>query len=232
MQTPNGLVVPEDWLVHHKHIFGSSKQVVVTPTSPLLLTQVYATALSLDAYDMATTHDLYLERLFCDKKRILRQGSVYSADLYSADLANGNPPHGNCRLEFRIDMLEPVLQGYAEAGTTSFILTCLEAEVEAEDESEPLALSSDDESIEIDEEFLANSIVYPSYNPIAPSYDWKRSEEDEVVSELLFQAQPLSSPISTLQDDHTLYLRTADLGRLGVLSGDWVSNGKSPIVLC
>lgn len=221
MQIPNGLVVPEDWLVHHKHIFGSSEHVFVTPTSPLLLTQVYATALSLDAYDMAATHDLYLERLFCDEKRILRQGSVYSADL-----ANGNPPHGN-RLEFKIDMLEPVLQGYAKAGTTSFILTCLEAEVEAEDESETSALSSDDESVEIDEEFLANSIVYPSYNPISPCHDW-RGEEDEVVSELLFQAQPLSGPISTLQDDHTLYLRTADLGRLGVLNGDWVSTIRFP----
>ncbi|KAE9389752.1 AAA-domain-containing protein [Gymnopus androsaceus JB14] len=187
----DGIVVPELWLAQHKHIFSSS-HVLVTPTSPILLTQVYATALSPAAYDAAMAHDSFLERLFCDKKRILRQGSVYSADLAHA------------RLEFRIDVLEPVLQGFAEINNTAFIVTCLEEE----DESETLSLSSDDESVEIDQEFLANSVADPLQ---------KRLEEDDMV----FQTRSLSRPASA-QDDHTLYLRTADLGRLGVLSGDWV----------
>ncbi|KIK59642.1 hypothetical protein GYMLUDRAFT_226408 [Collybiopsis luxurians FD-317 M1] len=119
-------------------------------------------------------------------------------------------------------MLEPVSQGYAELGNTTFIL--IAPDEDDEDVQDVLTQSSDDDEIlEIDEEFLANSVVYPSYNPISPLSALSHEKRvEELTTDLLFKFAPLSSEISTLHDDHTLYLRTADLGRLGVLSGDWV----------
>ncbi|KAJ3742031.1 AAA-domain-containing protein [Lentinula detonsa] len=209
-----GLAIPREWLSNHKHIFGSAHHVVVTRTLPVLLTEVYVSALSSAAYDAAIAQEALLESFLCENKRILRQGSIYSINL---DALTESP--AKYRLEFRIDMLEPVVQGYAEAGSTSFIVTS-SADAD-EGEIDTLALSSDDESVEINQDFLANSVVYPSYISISPSLssprDGTRAEGD-----FLLEAHSLSSPVSILHDDHTVYLRTADLGRLGILSGDWV----------
>ncbi|KAJ3843702.1 AAA-domain-containing protein [Lentinula raphanica] len=206
--TREGLAVPHNWLSQHKHVFGSGQQVVVSRTSPVLLTEVYLSALSSAAYDAATIHGALLENFFGDKKRILYQGSVYSI---GSDALSDSDVH----LEFRVDMLEPVVQGYTEAGQTTFFITSAEI---GEEELE--VLSSDDESVEINQDFLANSVVYPSFNPTSPmpnADDGTRIEDN-----LLFESHPLTHPVFTLDDNHTVYLRTADLGRLGVLSGDWV----------
>ncbi|KAJ4488270.1 AAA-domain-containing protein [Lentinula aciculospora] len=208
-----GIVIPHDWLRNHKHIFALAQDVLVTRTVPIPLTEVYVSALSPAAYDAAITKNALLENLLCDKKRILRQGSVYGIN------SDASPPKH--RLEFRLDMLEPVLQGYAQAGSTTFIVTSSTDTGDEDEETDTLGMSSDDESVEIDQDFLANSVVYPSYNLISPSLssqlDGPRTEND-----LLFKAHPLVFPVSILHDDHTLYLRTADLGRLGVLNGDWI----------
>jgi hypothetical protein len=38
-----------------------------------------------------------------------------------------------------------------------------------------------------------------------------------------FRCDSLDFPISLAEDDSTLYIRTSDLGKLGVLNSDWVS---------
>ncbi|KAJ3851183.1 AAA-domain-containing protein [Lentinula lateritia] len=217
----DGLVIPRKWLTHHKHIFGSVRYVHVTRTVPVPLTEVYVSALSPAAYDAAITHDVLLESLLCSKKQILRQGSVYTI---SPDALVESPSYH--RLEFRLDMLEPVSQGYAEAGRTTFFLTSLTDTSEDEDEdgetdTSTLGLSSDDESVEISHDFLANSVVYPAYNSISPSISNLQGDL-RAEGDLHFRVHALSNPVSILHDDYTVYLRTADLARLGVLSGDWV----------
>ncbi|KAJ4501694.1 P-loop containing nucleoside triphosphate hydrolase protein [Lentinula lateritia] len=219
----DGLVIPRKWLTHHKHIFGSVQYVHVTRTVPVPLTEVYVSALSIAAYDAAITHDALLESHLYSKKQILRQGSVYSI---RPDALLESP--SNHRFDFRLDMLEPVSQGYAEAGRTTLFVTSLADTSEDEDEdgetdTSTLGLSSDDESVEISHDFLANSVVYPTYhyNPISPSIS-NPSIDLHAEGELHFKVHALSNPVSILHDDYTVYLRTADLGRLGVLSGDWV----------
>lgn len=180
-------------------------------------------ALSIAAYDAAITHEALLESHLYSKKQILRQGSVYSI---RPDALLESP--SNHRFEFRLDMLEPVSQGYAEAGRTTLFVTSLTDTSEDEDEdgetdTSTLGFSSDDESVEISHDFLANSVVYPTYNynPISPSIS-NPSVDLHAEGELHFTVHALSNPVSILHDDYTVYLRTADLGRLGVLSGDWV----------
>ncbi|KAJ4480455.1 P-loop containing nucleoside triphosphate hydrolase protein [Lentinula edodes] len=217
----DGLIIPRKWLTRYKHIFGSVQYVHVTRTVPVPLTEVYVSALSPAAYDAAITHDALLESLLCSKRQILRQGSVFCI---SPDVLVESPVYHP--LEFRIDMLEPVSQGYAEAGRTTFFVTSLTDTSEDEDEdgetdTSTLGLSSDDESVEISHDFLANSVVYPAYNPISPSISNPKVDL-RAEGDLHFRVHALYNPVSILHDDYTVYLRTADLGRLGVLSGDWV----------
>jgi peroxin-6 len=137
-------------------------------------------------------------------------------------------------------MLEPVLQGYAQKGETRFIVTAGDlstdgktqnhSELDIEEESE-----SDREGIEIDEGFLASSILPPMFDSPTPASlvssvsrgnghtNVDDSPTESSTSPSSFRPEPLSEPVSVLWDDCTLYLRTADLGRIGVLNGDWVS---------
>ncbi|KAF9066818.1 P-loop containing nucleoside triphosphate hydrolase protein [Rhodocollybia butyracea] len=194
-----------------------NQHVLVCTTIPILLTEVYVTALSPASYDAAIAHETLLEKLLCDQNRILRQGSIHSTGP-DALLPNGSESHSTHRLGFRIDMLEPVLQGYAEIGRTTFFVTSAGDLDENEDDTS--VLSSDDESVEIDEEFLANAVVYPSHDPISPFTHGPKHVENGT-TDLFFKALPSSIPVSAHQDDCTLYLRTVNLGHLGVLSGDW-----------
>src|SRR5262249_3244518 len=104
-------------------------------------------------------------------------------------------------LEYRIDMLEPVLQGYAKAGTTRF---CVLSPTES-----PQVVEDKDDLIEIDEDFLANSVLQPTLRP----------SSIDASSEVSFQVRELIEPVS--EDDSLCYVRTSDLGRIGLLDGDW-----------
>ena len=135
-------------------------------------------------------------------------------------------------------MLEPVLQGYARKGSTQFYITFAassneysspEDDVEVEDES-----GSDPDGIEIDECFLASSILHsrPNMTPLSPRETVTDRLRDTNVEpgepttshvEFRFFTEPLPVPASASQDDCTLYLRTSDLGRIGILNGDWVN---------
>lgn len=136
---------------------------------------------------------------------MLRQGDVCTFTLDS--LVNGSGVYNSSiPFQYRLDMLEPVMQGYAQRGETKIILTVDTSlqQREADYDSEP-------EGFEIDEHFLA---------PAAPSLAIvSQSSENKPLS---FECQALEESGSQLYEDCTLYLRTTDLGRVGGLNGDWV----------
>jgi hypothetical protein len=96
--------------------------------------------------------------------------------------------------------------------------------------SEVTALS-DSELIEIDENFLANSVLRSSLASPSPepapldsrNSDVRRNLPDLPSGSVSMNLRPLSKPMSS-RDGYTLYLRTADLRNLGLLNGDWVRN--------
>ena len=131
-------------------------------------------------------------------------------------------------------MTEPVPQGYAQKSRTLFTLlpsadssqsingingnhvllsSSLPEDVQTEDDD-------DDESLEIGENFLASSLI-----PQPSSYPQQIDSSTIRVSRLAheFTANPLSTPISLDLDEYTMYVRTVDLPKVGVLDGDWVS---------
>jgi peroxin-6 len=237
--------IPPKWLQTFGHIFSHStfhqglpeKTLNVTGVQPVLVTGIIVTALSREAYVAASSYNSSIETWLSDESLILRQGAVHT---FGSDLlpTNGHGASGSRRFyRYRLDMLEPVLQGYALKGSTRFYITFADSSNEyssPEDDSEAGDESgSDPDGIEIDECFLASSILHSTQNmtPLSPRETVTNRLRDTNVepgepttshAEFRFRTEPLPVPRSASQDDCTLYLRTSDLGRIGILNGDWV----------
>ncbi|KAJ7470448.1 P-loop containing nucleoside triphosphate hydrolase protein [Mycena latifolia] len=172
---------------------------------PIPLTELVVTALSLEAYQAGPN---VLDSWLCDERRVLRQGDVCT--ITQDSLVNGSGVHSNnIPFQYRLDMLEPVMQGYAVRGETRIILT-LDIAPHPEEDSD-----SDPEGFEIDEGFLAPAVLF------TPSQ--ANASQAEETQPITFQCKALlHEPGSQPYEDCTIYLRTTDLGRVGGLNGDWV----------
>lgn len=207
----------------------------MTKVQPILITDIIVTALSHDAYIVASSQGSPLETWFCDESLILRQGTIHTLN---SDIlpTNGHRPSKLRRLyRYRLDMTEPVLQGYARKGITRFYLTLVDTSKEDSEDEINLEFEesgSDPDGIEIDESFLASSLLHPRQNlsssPQETSagilrYMGRESEETTTSPvDCRFRPELLQYPTSTSQDDCTLYVRTFDLSSVGILNGDWV----------
>ncbi|KAF7295187.1 AAA domain-containing protein [Mycena indigotica] len=147
-----------------------------------LLTEVFISALSHEAYETLPDD---LENWLYNEHRILRQGDIFSLD--------------GPNLHYRLDMLSPVLQGFAQKGTTRIVLTLGNSEGTLE------SADIEPDFVEIDEQFLASATLgLPSQN-----------------ASNTFDCKPLIDAVSQEYDDCTIYLKTQDLSRVGGLNGDW-----------
>jgi peroxin-6 len=228
------LSIPSRWLKVYGHIFSQSNSlpVAVVAVQPVLLSEVVVTALSTDSYRAARSRGSLLERWLSNDSPILRQGAIHS---FSADLlpTNGHNPTWK-QFHYRLDMVEPVLQGYARSGETKFVVILSEAErdlstqdfIESEQDS-----GSDQDGLEIDESFLASSVLLASSTASSVCHDSPlrapagHSNGIDVVDlrpDFFFRSIPLHGAVSPVEDDYTMYLRTSDLGKAGALNGDWV----------
>ena len=219
------LGVPPDLAKQFPHIF-----VPVSPSGPpekthilsvvqlVPLQEVFVQALSSTAYSRAKADVSSFEDWLCRGQRILRQVSVCIWD--SPD---GLDPGA---LAYKLIMTEPVLQGHAQKSQTLFTLLPPSKgfqavngnQVLSSSVSDDVQIDDDEEGLEIGEHFLASSLIsqpssYPQHSP--PIRMSHLSHE--------FTASPLPKPTSPDVDERTMYVRTADLPKVGVLDGDWVS---------
>ena len=181
------------------------------------LQEVFVQALSSTAYSAAKADVSSFENWLCRGQRILRQDSVYVWDTPDG-LDTG-------ALTYELIMTEPVLQGYAQKSQTLFTLLPPSEGLQAVNANQLLSSSvpddvqtDDEEGLEIDENFLASSLIpqpssYPQHSP--PIRISHLAHE--------FTASPLPKPTSLGADEHTMYVRTVDLPKVGMLDGDWVS---------
>jgi peroxin-6 len=182
------------------------------------LQEVFVQALSSTAYNRAKADVPSFESWLCRGQRILRQDSVYVWDT-----PDGLDPGA---LTYKLILTEPVLQGYAQKSQTLFtLLPPLEGSQAVDGNhvllfsvSDDAQIDDDEEGLEIGENFLANSLnsqpsSYPQHSP--PIRMSHLAHE--------FTASPLPKPTSLDVDEHTMYVRTVDLPKVGVLDGDWVS---------
>ncbi|KAI0303446.1 P-loop containing nucleoside triphosphate hydrolase protein [Multifurca ochricompacta] len=204
------LGVPPNLVKQYPNIFApihpsrrAAKTHSLSAVQLIPLQEVFVQALSSSAYSRAKANVSSFEDWMCRDQRILRQDSIYclgSQDSHDA--------------------------GYAQKSRTLFTLL-----PPAEDPSSinghhllpsfspnDVQVELDDEDLEIDERFLAGSLVLqPS------SYSHQNDDPTIRLPHLAhrFTAKPLSMPAFPEQDDHTMYVRTVDLPKVGVLDGDW-----------
>lgn len=207
----------------------SSLKCSIAIVKPVQLSQLFLVALSWESYHLAQSTPSTLEDLFCSDKHILRQNTTYSFLRESKEF------------KYRLIMTEPVLQGYASSGNTRFFVSMQDSGSHDSGSSSASESSaeSDKEGIEIDESFLAGSVLRsisnhsPAASPRAVTHeDPIRSatyNHDSLTSltELSFRCIPCNEPIMISTDDHTVYIRTYDLGRVGLLNGEWVREFKT-----
>ncbi|KAI0272129.1 AAA-domain-containing protein [Russula aff. rugulosa BPL654] len=180
------------------------------------LQEVCVQALSSAAYSSAKADVSSFENWLCRGQRILRQDSVYVWDA-----PNGLDPGA---LTYKLIMTEPVLQGYAQKSQTLFTLLPPSEGSQAvngnqgllSSDPDDVQIDDDEEGLEIGEYFLASSLIsqpssYPQHSP--PIRMSHLAHE--------FTASPLPKPTSLDVDEHTMYVRTVDLPKVGVLDGDW-----------
>lgn len=238
-----GLVVPKRWLEQHSVLFTASdlSSQAKEPThnlvvvQPVPLSEVILTAHTNEAYELSLAHRPAFEQYFFDERRILRQDSVYHLTTHDLGLSE---EHSTVH-QYRLVMTSPVLQGCAKREQTQLYVISLpppatsangfaHSESDLDDLQE---IPSDEEDVgdsedgfEIDEAFLAGSVLHPVPNTeqSAP-VETSGTDGHRIISSVYTRrAEPLSFPRSSADDDCTVYIPTAELGQIGVLSGDWV----------
>jgi len=199
---------------------------------PTPLFELVLVALSASAYRVAETSPADIQRELTSHRRILRQHDVVNIATPS-HLPNGsNSQSQRHDLQYRIVMLQPVVQGYVMEGKTKIVVIPdqhLEAPVEPNSLhlDEPVS-SSEDGNSEINENFLMHSIL----GELGTEATFARSIMaddfgDHHPANAKFWAQPLTMDFveSTHCDayaDQDGFIRTAELARTGIFSGDWV----------
>jgi peroxin-6 len=159
-----------------------------------------------------------LERWLVSDPPILRQGDVHVLKAETPDA----PAH-----RYRIEMIEPVQQGCVDYGTTRLVLTLADralrdTEIVHDTESPPdSSTESDPDGIEIDERFFACSVLSTQPDGHFGQDSKHDVYEPSTFQGIAFHATPLLYSISE-EDDCTLYFRTSELSRVGVLNRDWV----------
>ncbi|KAI0003309.1 P-loop containing nucleoside triphosphate hydrolase protein [Russula compacta] len=221
------LGVPPDLVKQCSHIFvpaplsrHDEKTHMLSVVQLIPLQEVFIQALSSAAYSRAKADISSFEEWLCDDQRILRQGSVYTyaLDTHSPDLSP---------LTYKLIMTEPVLQGYAQKSQSLFTLLPPMEDSPTINGHQALPSSSlpeytqiddDEEDLEIGESFLASSLI-PQPFDYRQQTDFPASRVSQLAHE--FTANQLSMPTSLDLDEYTMYVRTVDLPKVGVLDGDW-----------
>jgi len=167
------------------------------------LSSIVLVAVSEEAYLAAAQTPNLLGQLLQDG-RVLRQGDSFQTD-YS--------------FVYTLWSLEPVSQGRALAGRTEIIVLS---------PSHPIVfnrndvnVTNDTDFIEIDEGFLAASSEtwQGKGQPLSSNTACVGRSEAPAYE---FSFRDLDTPEDLQDDNFSLYLRTPDLGKIGILSHDWV----------
>ncbi|KAK2467125.1 hypothetical protein APHAL10511_001383 [Amanita phalloides] len=206
------LAVPASWPVMYKNVFGEVNSMLrIAIHEPLPLQEVFLTAFSAYAYEVANASMSTLEMCFSRSDKILRYGTIYDFDPRSLELSVISQPQS---LSYRLEMSMPVLQGYAKLGITNFVIALGGAVESSLRFSENLP--EDLDSFEINEDFLRSSI--PRLLSLPPVEE-RETSIDSTASPGHFILRPWPGCFSS---DATFYVCTTDIVGLGVLNGDWV----------
>lgn len=192
-----------------------------------VLTEVILDALSEAAYRVTLDQPGLLEISLTAESVKLQLGSIHEIHIEKPY----NELSVQVPLQFRVLMLEPTSHGRIDASSTKIIIVYSRDPGSLASTTFP-SESAESEGIEIDEGFLANAIVPRTLKLNGQTDDARLPTspgDAHQAPQVMFNAKPLVSPVSLLDDHCTLYIRTVDLGRIGLLNEDWArTRHKNP----
>jgi peroxin-6 len=218
---PDGILLPSNWDESKAGCWLKAdgvKQWMASISRPRPFTAIFINALCKEDYEAACVHNEQFEAWLSQGQRIIRRGSALTIPGEILDTFVN-------RCRYDVVMTEPDSIGFVDFRTTRIILTSVNFGKRPQITSMQRASAVDSpvEELDIGEDFLASSVLAPAISRkiSAPHSIDPSSIQDEDKYPLRLHLHHLSSPVS-LADDHTIYLRTSDLNKLGALSGDWV----------
>jgi len=127
----------------------------ISPVSLLPLTKVVLSARTSEGYECASSNPTMLRTWLFSRKPILRNGFTYRLP---------SPHHysdpRNTFHEYSVVFSEPVAQGYAHPSFTEILVSlCRNAQPSQPISGKVEVVHEDEEYIEIDQDFMANSIL-------------------------------------------------------------------------
>ena len=175
-------------------------------------------------YEFASSNPTLLKTWLFSRKPILRNGITYYLPL---------PPHGSDTRdafhEYSVVFSEPVAQGYPHPSLTEILVSFRQDSQPGQPASgKAEGVHEDDEYIEIDQDFMANSVL-PSIGCVAPLIPCVQltslSRLDSVPASRKYIFTLVDSTRCRVNppNDHTVLLKPSDLNKIGLISGDWVS---------
>jgi peroxin-6 len=185
-----------------------------------VLSEVILDALSDVAYRFALDSPELVEQALTSPNAHLHLGSLH--DIPSDQFQDGFASHSP--LQYRTLMLEPTSHGIVDPQLTKIIVV-RSGDLGSLTSPNIFSEHAESDSIEIDESFLENAVAPKALKlngHIGNDHLDTSSTDTGHSLQVLFNAEPLASPASPLDDHCTLYIRTADLGRVGLLNEDWV----------
>lgn len=228
--------IPPQWLHSFNKVFtqaayhkgSAEKTLAINVTATVTLTDVILSALSTEGYKLAQDATSVLEDWLSEGSVILRQGQTYTFTPEVASDGKGGSDISKA-YHFRLDMTEPALQGVVRKGSTRFYVALAPGPLV---EEVNLDMDGDDtgselEAIEIDESFLASSVIHNKYSSSSGEHETSSNDAkykgDHPNESKVLRVEALRLPTSDIHEDCIMYLRTSDLGKVGALNGDWVS---------
>jgi len=149
--------------------------------------------------------------------RILRHGDRAQLQIGNTETSLG--------FVYQLQQLEPVPQGFAQPGQTKIILLSsgMISGIDLSDKHDNVEA----DAFEIDESFLASS-VFNTHFDHPEDQDFSIVSQDSTLgmsdpSLSRFDIDYLDFPNESPEENWILYVRTTDLGRIGILSQNWVS---------
>ncbi|CAL1703853.1 unnamed protein product [Somion occarium] len=230
-----GLVLPRSYLEQYPSVFsgfGSSfpdfeYATYIRYTVPPPLSAVTLLACSKEAYDTAISHPSEVQHEFLGNNAVLQSGQTLVLSVKTAHtLGLGSAMKDT--IKYTIVSAEPS-KGFFKESFTNVLLTATASSISENLPGTNNVVHSSSDDITIDERFLAGSIVEAS-SPRAvssgsPSTTNAVRHRIDMSSEMAFVAKTLLK--GGRSDDHSLYTSTGDLGKLGLLSGDWATARSS-----
>jgi len=176
-------------------------------------------------YEFASSNPTLLKTWLFSRKPILRNGFTYYLPSSPHDSDTRDTFH-----EYSVVFSEPVAQGYAHPSLTEILVSLShDSQPNQPTSGKAQGVHEDEEYIEIDQDFMANSIL-PSIGcvapliPCIPTYGSPRLDSVPASRKYILRLIDSTRCRVDPPNDHTVLLKPSDLSKVGLINGDWVSH--------